>query len=407
MALKDCTLCRRCEGRSQVVSPREAASGVKYLVILDSPAKEDDYTGTFGSGQMGDLMRSLFKSAGIDFSEVHLTAATRCYTGKSPLTKEIEACHPYLVEELGGLGIPEMVITMGAASLQTILGKTKGVNALRGSLHITDFDMGNEATIELKVMPTFAPGIVFRDPTKYDLIVNDIRKARMMLEGIDEPEETDTFVAQSIEDCLEIRDILLASDEFSFDIETTGLNSRAEDTPQHVGARVLCVSFSNEAGKAFVIPLYGQYCTDLWEPEEYEQILEILAEILESDVFKDASNGKFDVLYLATVLKIYVRNFAFDAQLGYGQLHEEPPHSLEHMRTLFTMMARYESFKDDPKYTKEDLMYWGYAAYDNWDLWPYAGADADCEFRVSQRIRPLIEKESATGGGVFAKKLKA
>jgi uracil-DNA glycosylase family 4 len=407
MAIKECTLCKRCEGRSQIVSPREATSGIKYLVVLDNPAKEDDYTGTFGSGQMGDLLRSLFKSAGIDFSEVHLTAATRCYTGKAPLVKEIEACHPYLVEELGSIGVPDIVITMGSASLQTILGKTKGVNALRGSMHTTAFDMGNESTLELKVMPTYAPGIVFRDPTKYDLIVHDIRKARMMLEGVEEPEGTDVFVAQSLEDAMEIRDILLASAEFSFDIETTGLNPRNEDTPQRVGARVLCLSFSNQVGKGYVIPLFGQYCTELWNQDEFEQLLEIVAEILESDIPKIASNGKFDVLYIATVLKIYVRNFAFDAQLGHGQLHEEPPHNLEHMRTVYTTMSRYEGFKDDPKYTKDEINYWGYAVYDNWDLWLYAGADADCELRVSLRIRPLILKESMTGGGVFAKKLKA
>lgn len=403
---KNCQLCKRCDTRRQVIEPKPSIGTYKYLVVLDGPSKEDDYTGNFGSGNMGDLLRSCFKQAGVDFSEVHITGATHCYSEKAPITKEIEACKPFLLDELREWGKPDVIITMGSGALLSTLGKTKGVIAMRGSIDEGVFELDENTAWKIPVVPTFAPGIVFRDQSKMSVIVNDIRKAKSAITGLIEPSTTETFVARSVEDARRIRDILLESKEFSFDIETTGLSPFAETTPFKVGAQVMCVSFACEVGYAYVIPLKGQYVSQIWTDDEYEEICEIIAEILESDVPKVASNGKFDCLYLLVVLGIRVRNFAFDSQLGFASLQEEPPHNLEHMRTLFTQMERYESFKDDPKYTKEELDYWGYACYENEDLWPYAGADTDCELRVANGIRPLMAEESLTGNSIFVKKRK-
>lgn len=345
------------------------------------------------SGGSGSIMRRMLKSAGIQEEDVFFTVATRCYTGKAPVVKQLAKCKPYLMEEIFSVR-PKVIIPMGAQSMKTLI-EARSIVAMRGSATDATFVSEDGEEFSCEVLPTYAVGIVFREPGKEEFIVNDLKRALGRLTGNSEPEGTEVMIASSLEECYHIRDLLLEAEEFSFDFETNGLDYLASD------AQILCASFSNEMGVAYVIPLVGELCRTLWLADEYEEVKEIMRQILESDVPKIATNGKFDCSWAQATLGISVSHFDWDDQLLYAMIHEERPHNLEHMRTLFTNMKRYEDFKDTDQY-KELLPIWGYACYPEETLWQYAGADADCEFRIAQKLRPLIVKESKGAKSVFS-----
>lgn len=381
-----CALCKRCEGPRTKVVNGYGNIAARIMLVVDAPNQSDDYRGAFLSGSTGTLIRRMLRAAEIDEQDVYVTGATRCYTGKAPVVKELELCRPYLVEELESVR-PAVVITMGAGSLRSLLD-ARSVVAMRGSV-------AQSEEFNCAVVPTFAAGIIFREPGKEEFIVADFRKAMTVLNGSSEPSGTEAIVARSLADAYRIRDILLSSAEFSFDFETTGLNYLKE------GAQILCASFANEVGIGYVIPLVGEYGRKIWDDDEFWEVEAVIREILESDVPKIASNGKFDIAWAEATADIYVQGFEYDCQLMYAMVHEERPHNLEHMRTLFTNMTRYESFKDTQDY-KELLPLWGYSCYPEEVLWQYAAADADCELRVARALRPILAAESQGATSVFS-----
>jgi len=382
----DCNLCSRSETRDRVVNPplREA----KYLVVVDAPIKGDEVRGRFATGSTGDVLRQALRDAGISETDVVVTGATRCTMDKAPLKAHIDACRPFLMQDIAAVK-PEVIITMGQGSLASVL-KLKGVKAQRGSIW-------DDNAIGVPVVPTYSLGVVYRNYKDLEFIASDLRKAKDAANGVvTEPDHTIVGITRTVDEVREVRDYLLAANEFSFDIESTGLNPLADN------AQVLCFSFSAKAGYGYTVPLVGYMGRDFWSPADYEVVFGYLCEILSSPVPKIASNGKFDVRYIETTLGIPVNGFAFDCQLAYAMIHEEWPHDLEHMRTLFTQMKRYDMFKDDEE-AKKTVAEWGYAGYPEEELWVYAAHDADVEYRVAQKLGPLVAAEAKGAGGPFSR----
>lgn len=390
-----CQLCKRSSSSdcSGVVNGA-GSDTARIMVVMDNPTRDDNQRGYYGAGSFGTLLRRILRRAGISEEDVFISGATRCYTGKKPIKTELVKCRDYLAEEIKTVK-PEIILSMGTSALHSMVNSYQTtIMKNRGSLRMLE-EFG------IPLLPTVALGSVWNAPAMEQLITMDFTKARTYLDGWTDPVTTEAFIARSITDANNICGELAESEEFSFDCETTGLDYMSEPSSTHVGAKVLCVSFSNRVGVGYTIPLLGEYCKEIWSPSDYKEIVDILYDILTCGVPKAATNGKFDVKYLWHHLSIPVQNFRADDQLLFAHVNEEKPHSLEHMRTLYTNMERYETFKDDPKY-KEELPYWGFSCYPQEKLWEYAAADADCEFRLAQILRPKLVEESRGAGGLFA-----
>lgn len=211
--------------------------------------------------------------------------------------------------------------------------------------------------------------------------------------------------AEAIEQLAELRDYLLASEKFSFDCETEGIDPRIH--------RVFCYSFSTQAGEGIVVPLLGQYIeaqgmppeflvgvlgvadrtpSRLWSDDGLDTVIGILTEILESDTPKTAQNGVFDVQFSDDQLGIRVRRFTYDTMLACHLFQERRPHNLEHMRETY-LGKRMPQYDQDLKLyapTKRHC----FSAVPNEILWTYAAGDADCEFQLGDVTLDHIRREN-------------
>ncbi|MCK4565014.1 MAG: uracil-DNA glycosylase, partial [Verrucomicrobia bacterium] len=78
---------------------------------------------------------------------------------------EMEACLPYLWQQVG-LIKPRVIVGLGATAIKGLLGKTAGITRLRGTWQ----EYGG-----IRLMPTFHPSYLLRDPSKKKEVWQDLQ----------------------------------------------------------------------------------------------------------------------------------------------------------------------------------------------------------------------------------------
>lgn len=146
-----CTRCRLSAGRTQVVfGDGTGRSGLMF--IGEGPGFHEDRQGVPFVGAAGQLLDRLLSEIGIPREDVYICNVVKCRPpgNRDPLPDEIDACHPYLMEQVRIID-PRVVVTLGNFATRTILGKPVSISRVRGTKHLWQGRL---------VIPTFHPAAV-------------------------------------------------------------------------------------------------------------------------------------------------------------------------------------------------------------------------------------------------------
>jgi DNA polymerase len=136
-----CTACALCGGRTRSVfgtGHRRA----DWLIVGDVPEADDDRTGEPFAGRAGRLLDNMLGAVGLSRGQaaagraVYLTQAVKCHppNGRSPAADELAACEPFLRRQVE-LVRPRLILAMGRAAAQALLGSDEPIGRLRGRVH--------------------------------------------------------------------------------------------------------------------------------------------------------------------------------------------------------------------------------------------------------------------------------
>jgi DNA polymerase len=128
-----CTRCRLSEGRTQVVFGMGSPTA-DLMFIGEGPGEQEDRQGLPFVGRSGQLLdRLLGEELGITRDRVYIANVVKCRPpgNRDPKPDEIDACRPYLQQQLD-LIRPAVVITLGRFAAQWLLETTEGITRLRG-----------------------------------------------------------------------------------------------------------------------------------------------------------------------------------------------------------------------------------------------------------------------------------
>jgi len=128
-----CVLCRLSEGRTNVVFGMGDAHA-PLMFIGEGPGEQEDRQGLPFVGRSGQLLdRLLLEELGITRDRVYIANVVKCRPpgNRDPKPDEIDACRPYLQQQLD-LIRPPVVVTLGRYAAQWLLGTTEGITRLRG-----------------------------------------------------------------------------------------------------------------------------------------------------------------------------------------------------------------------------------------------------------------------------------
>lgn len=161
-----CKACELCAARRSVVFG-EGPENARLMFIGEGPGADEDAQGRPFVGRAGELLTRMITAMGFDrTSEVYIANVVKCRPpgNRTPLPEEAEACIGFLKRQIR-LVSPKVIVTLGATPL-LYLFQLRGITKLRGNW--LDWE-------GIKVMPTYHPAYLLRDPRKKFDVWDDLQ----------------------------------------------------------------------------------------------------------------------------------------------------------------------------------------------------------------------------------------
>lgn len=154
----------------------------EIVVVGESPGPPDAATGKPFTGPAGELLRRILKSISVDPDRCYLTNTVKFISQGDEIDSETAAFfRPYLLREVFAVA-PSIIITLGNTPTRSLLNVKDSITTLRGK--VTDLE-------GIKVVPTFNPAYLLRDPTKKREVWEDMKLVRELLTSSSVRSESD------------------------------------------------------------------------------------------------------------------------------------------------------------------------------------------------------------------------
>ena len=169
----DCKKCRLHELRKTIVFG-EGDPKAKLMFIGEGPGQDEDETGRPFIGRAGQLLTKIIEAMGLKREEVYIANIVKCRPpgNRTPADDEVIACSPYLIEQISVIK-PKVIVSLGAPSTCMMFNKKIKISEVRGKFY--DWIGG------VKLMPTFHPAYLLRNPVDKKLVWDDMKKVMEML----------------------------------------------------------------------------------------------------------------------------------------------------------------------------------------------------------------------------------
>jgi DNA polymerase len=150
----------------------EGPVGARVAVVGESPGPPDIDSGRPFMGPAGQMLERILGAIGLARSDCYLTNTVKMVSTGDELTPEVLSFFtPYLHRELAVVS-PRVVISFGNTPTRALLRTKKPISQLRGEFHQYQ---------RARLMPTFNPAYLLRDPTKKREVWEDMKKVRAYL----------------------------------------------------------------------------------------------------------------------------------------------------------------------------------------------------------------------------------
>jgi uracil-DNA glycosylase family 4 len=170
--LGECTRCKLHRGRTNLVFGVGNAE-TRLMFIGEGPGAEEDEQGVPFVGRAGQLLTQIIKAMGFDREAVYIANVVKCRPpgNRNPEPDEIEQCEPFLMRQIDVIK-PAIIVALGKFAAQTLLRTTEPISRLRGHFH----HIG-----DIRVMPTFHPSYLLRNPAAKREVWEDMKLVMVAL----------------------------------------------------------------------------------------------------------------------------------------------------------------------------------------------------------------------------------
>ena len=170
----DCTRCPLHLERTHVVHT-EGNRKARLMFVGEAPGADEDMQARPFVGRAGQLLTKIIEAIGLKREEVLIGNVNRCRPpgNRAPTTEEATTCKPYLLREIA-IVQPEVIVVLGNTAMKNLLDTREGITRLRGRFQ--DYK-------GIKVMPTFHPAYLLRDPSKKRETWEDLKMVRDYLDS--------------------------------------------------------------------------------------------------------------------------------------------------------------------------------------------------------------------------------
>ena len=167
-AVQGCTKCPLYETRTKAVFGAGNADA-DLMFVGEAPGAEEDRQGLPFVGRAGQLLNQLLEEIGLSREDVFIANVlkSRPPGNRDPQPTEIEACEPYLWEQVG-LIEPRVVCTLGNFATKLLSGSPTGITKVRGTPQV--HELGGRMVY---LLPLFHPAAALRTPAVKEALRGD------------------------------------------------------------------------------------------------------------------------------------------------------------------------------------------------------------------------------------------
>jgi DNA polymerase len=178
--IKKCSLCRLCElGATQAV-PGDGNFSSEILFIGEAPGRDEDIQGKPFVGAAGKFLNTMLGEIGLKREDIFITNVVkhRPPENRDPLPDEIEACWPYLEEQVR-LIKPKLIVTLGRHAMGRFLPGLK-ISEVHGQAKRTKGIWSEKQVF----MPMYHPASALYNPGLRETLIHDMKKIPIILKKI-------------------------------------------------------------------------------------------------------------------------------------------------------------------------------------------------------------------------------
>ncbi len=168
----DCTRCKLHKGRTKIVFGT-GNPNADLMFVGEGPGRDEDLSGEPFVGRAGKLLTDMIKAMGLQREDVYIANVVKCRPPENRLPEkdEITTCSPFLMRQIDTIK-PKVICTLGSCSAQTLLQTAQGISKFRGEW----FDFRGT-----KLMPTYHPAYLLRNPAAKPEVWKDLQKVMAVL----------------------------------------------------------------------------------------------------------------------------------------------------------------------------------------------------------------------------------
>jgi len=142
----------------------------RLMFVGEAPGHDEDLKGLPFVGRAGTLLTKMIEAITMKREDVYIANVLKCRPpgNRNPLPEEIVSCSSILSEQIEIIR-PKVICPLGKFAAQYVLKSTQPITVLRGKFH--DYN-------GCKVMPTYHPAYLLRNPREKRSVWEDLKKIR-------------------------------------------------------------------------------------------------------------------------------------------------------------------------------------------------------------------------------------
>jgi uracil-DNA glycosylase len=169
----DCTRCKlHTLGRRQIVfgvgNPQ-----ADLMFVGEAPGADEDVQGEPFVGRAGQLLTKIIEAIGLKREDVYIANVIKCRPpqNRNPEQDEVDTCEPFLFQQIDVIK-PKVVVALGTFAARALLRTLDPISRLRGRV----FEYRGA-----KLIPTFHPAYLLRNPSSKREVWEDMKLVRSLL----------------------------------------------------------------------------------------------------------------------------------------------------------------------------------------------------------------------------------
>jgi uracil-DNA glycosylase len=169
----DCTRCKLHRlGRRQIVFG-VGNPDAELMFVGEAPGGDEDIQGIPFVGRAGQLLTKIIEAIGLKREDVYIANVIKCRPpqNRNPEQDEVDTCEPFLFQQVDIIK-PKVIVALGTFAARALLRTLDPISRLRGRVY---------EYRGAKLVPTFHPAYLLRNPASKREVWEDMKVVRELL----------------------------------------------------------------------------------------------------------------------------------------------------------------------------------------------------------------------------------